>query len=450
MSVRGLLAGGIILAALAGAVYWSERTTSAEKAAEETKGPKDKPKLVVVKSEDIARLDIRHKGTPAAVVLQQEKSGWKITQPANVRTDSEAASGVASAISGLTWDRLVEEKAGDLATFGLTDPAVQVTATARDGNKQTLQIGDETPTGAGFFAKLANDPRVFSINSGTKSSVDKTWKDLRDKRLLTFDDAKLSRVDLTTKGKTVGFSRKGKDEWQIVTPSLRADGLQIEEAVRKLRELKLDPAISEEDERKNATDFAAGTRMALVSMTDPSGTQTLEVRQRGDQYLAKSSAVEGAWKVTSDVAEGLNKTLDDFRNKKLFDFGFSDPSKIEIRDSGKNYSFLKTGGKWWFAGKEMDPTSVQSLIDKLREMTAARLIDTGFTTAAVEIAVTSLDGKRVEKLALSKGPKAWFARRENEPTIYEIENSKIEDLQRAAADVKPPPPPTPAPAPPKK
>ena len=44
--------------------------------------------------------------------------------------------------------------------------------------------------------------------------------------------------------------------------------------------------------------------------------------------------VEGIYKVASDLGDGLDKRLDDFRNKKLFDFGFSDPTKVERAHRG--------------------------------------------------------------------------------------------------------------------
>ena len=75
-------------------------------------------------------------------------------------------------------------------------------------------------------------------------------------------------------------------------------------------------------------------------------------------------------------AEGLDKGLDDFRNKKVFDFGFSDPGKIDI----KGASYSKTGDKWMSGGKTMDNTSVQSLIDKLRDLSATKF--TGQSRAA--------------------------------------------------------------------
>ncbi len=109
----------------------------------------------------------------------------------------------------------------------------------------------------------------------------------------------------------------------------------MEELIRKLKDAKMDLAVSDDDAKKAASAFASGTPVATVKATDASGTQQLEVRKSKDDYYAKSSAVEGVHKVTADLATGLDKGLDDFRNKKLFDFGFNDPNKIEMHDNGK-------------------------------------------------------------------------------------------------------------------
>ena len=156
--------------------------------------------------------------------------------------------------------------------------------------------------------------------SYTKTGLDKTTKDLRDKRLLTFDQEKLSRLELTAKKQDIEFGRT-KDEWQILKPKpMRADGLQVEELVRKLKDAKMDLNMSEEDAKKAATTFASGTPIATVKVTDASGTQELQVRKKGDDYFAKSSAVEGFHKIPADLGNGVDKSVDDFRNKKLFDF----------------------------------------------------------------------------------------------------------------------------------
>jgi len=448
MSFRGPLVALVLLAALAGAFWWSE--TKDPKSDDPTgKGgsSKDNPKLLTLKDDDVTRVAIRRTGSEP-VTLSRTKDGWTMQAPKPVRTDADAVNGVVSTMTGLTWERLVEDKAANLAPFGLATPALQVSVTGKDNKTTTLQIGEDTPTGGAWYAKLDGDPRVFSISGGVKGGVDKNWRDLRDQRLITSDDQKLSRVELAA-GKTPAaeFGRTGDSEWQILKPRpLRADGMTVDELVRKIRDTKLASTATDEQESKYAADFAAGTRVALVTLTDPSGAQSLDVRKKGEEYLAKSSAVETVAKVDKELADSLVKPLDDFRAKKLLEFGFSEPSKMDIRDAAKTYSISKSGEKWWQNGKEMDPTSVQSLIDKLRDLQATALLDAGFTTSVLDIAVVSSNGKRTEKIQFSKGSQTWFAKRENEPTVYAIDNKKVEDILGAAADVKAPAPPTPPPA----
>ena len=163
---------------------------------------------------------------------------------------------------------------------------------------------------------------------------------------------------------------------------------------------------------------------ATVKVTDPSGTQTLEVRKSKDDYYAKSSVVEGVHKAhRSDLDQGFDKKLDDFRNKKLFDFGFNDPT--QDRDQGRREdrrAYEKSGDKWTSARQDHGFRSVQALIDKLRDLSATKFVDTGFTTPAIEMTVVS---KR--RQAHREGPdrarpgKDFLARREGDATLYQID-----------------------------
>ena len=434
MKPRGLLIAVVVLAALAGAVYWSEK----HKPADETKPAADAgPKIVAVSNDQIRQIEIKRKDGENTV-LRKNNGTWEMTSPQTLRVDQDAANSLASSLNSLSADRLVEEKSGDLAQYGLAAPATEVIVTQTNGKTVDLQFGDEVPTGSGYFAKLGGDPRIFSVASFNKTSLDKNAKDLRDKRLLTFDQDKLSRVEVTARKQTFELGKNNQNEWQIVKPKpLRADGGLVEELVRKLHDAIMDTSISDEDAKKAATDYAAAAPVATVKVTDVSGTQQLDVRKAKDNtYYAKSSVVEGVHKVTSDVGDGLDKGLDDYRNKKVFDFGFNDPTKVDIRDGAKTLGFLKSGDKWWLAGKQMDSTDVQSLIDKLRDLSAAKFADKPLGQPEIDITVTSNDGKRVEKVSLAKQGNDWFAKRENEPSLYQLDSSAVDELRKAANSVK--------------
>jgi hypothetical protein len=449
MPVRGLLVGVILLALLGGGVYWSERSKEADEAKEAEGGS---ARLVRMKDEEVRKIEIRRTDNPPIVLERDKSDKWQMSAPQNWRVDEEAVNGLASAYANLSYDRVIDEKGADLAGYGLSTPSVQVVVTAKDGKSRTLLLGEETPTGTGTYAKFEGDPKVFTIATNTKVSLDKTQQDLRDKRLLVFDTSKLTRVELASRAGAIEFGRNAHNEWQIVRPKpQRADNSQVEELVRKLSDARMEAAIPADEAARFASSFPFSSRVGTATLTDGSGgTQSLEIRKRGEDYLAKSTAVDGVFKVPAELGEALNKGLDDFRNKKLFDFGFNDPSKVEAKAGDTTYVFTKSGENWTNAsGKQVDATSVQSLIDKLRDLAAIKIQEYGFATPVVEAAVTSEGGQRNERVLISKTRDRYFAIRQGEPTVYELDANAVDEIQRAAADVKEPPPPAP-PTPPAK
>jgi len=439
MKVRGLLISVLLLAGLSGLIYWSNER---ERTKENEPDPDAPPNIVEVEEGSIARLEIQQ-GSEAAVVLEKSDDGeWKLTSPEPLAADKSAADSLASTLAVLESNRLVEESAADLASYGLDSPGLVVSATQSDGAALKLLVGDETPTGSNFFAKLENDSRIFTLPSYNKTSLEKTPWDLRDKRLLTFDSGKLSRINLSAKGDTVEIGKNAQNEWQIVSPKpMRADGGIVEQLISRLSDAKMDSNMTADDLKQAASTFRSATRVAVAKVTGASGEQELEVRKTGDgDYYARSSVVEGVYKVTNVVGEGVGKGLADLRNKKLFDFGFSEPAVIEIRDGGKTSVYEKKDDKWLRDGVEMDSVKVRVLIDELRDLSADSFPESGFTEPHFEARVVTEDGQREEKVLISKRGDEFFAKREGEPSIYAIKAVDADRLQAVAEDIKEPAP----------
>ena len=436
MKSKGLLTASFLLLVLSGAIWWSNK-----KAATADKAPVESTtvKLLNVTEDQVQEIEIK-KRAGESIRLQRHDSNWQIAAPEPLRADPDAVSSMLSTLSSLSSDRTVDEKATSLDQYGLTQPAIELNIADKNKKTTKILIGDETPAGSAVYAAIAGDTRVFALSGYKKNSFDKSANDLRDKRLLTFDSDKVSSIELTAKKQTIALGRS-KDEWQIVSPKpFRADRAQVEKLLRTLRDAKMDLSGSE-DGKKVAAAFGSGTAVATVRVTDVSGTQELQVRKNKGDYYANSSAVAGVYKISSGTA-GLDKSLDDFRNKKLFDFGFADPDKVELHDGPKSYFLTHSGSDWWSNGTKMDAGAVSALVDRIRDLSASKFVDIGLTAPAMNLIVTSDGGKRVEKVLLSKSGDSYLAKRENEPALYELNASAVTELQKSAADLKTAPPPS--------
>jgi hypothetical protein len=438
MKLRGLIVAGVVLAGLSGALYWSNH----HKPADTTEASADaQPKILALQEADISKFDLKKNGAEQVGLERNSAGKWRIASPTSLAADENAVSSLLGTFSSLNSQRLVEEKASNLAPYGLDTPKLEVDFTKKDNKTQKLLLGDDSPAGNGAYAKLDGDPRVFTIPTYDKTSIDKSANDLRDKRLLTIDSDKISQVELVSKKQEMVFGRN-KDEWQIVKPKpLRVDGSEVDDLVRALTDAKIELDGSD-DPKKTASIFAVATPVATAKVTDESGTQEIEVRKNNknkkNDYYAKSSVVEGIYKVESTLGQALDKNLEDFRNKKLFDLGSDDPNKIEIRDGSKTYFLTRSGEDWWSgSAKKMDTGTVQEVIDKIRDLSASKFVDSGFTATLIDLTVTSNDGKRVEKVAISKAGDNYVAKRENEAMLYQVDSKSVDELRKSADDVKP-------------
>ncbi len=439
MKIRSLLVSAIVFAALAGVLYWSEhRKPGAEAAKPDADAA---PSILKLDESSITKLELKRKDT-APILLAKSGSDWKITKPKPFGADESTVSGMLSTISSLNSDRLVEDKGTDLQRYGLSSPALEVDITEKDNKTQRLLLGDETPTGSAVYAALVGDPRVFTIASYQKTSLDRGVNDLRDKRLLTMTPDKVSRLEITGKNGEIEFGRN-KDDWQILKPKpMRADTYAVSGLVSKLTDARMDLSGSDSGTKEADAAFAKGAPVATVKLTDESSTQQLQLRKDKDNYYAKSSVVDGAYKVNSDLGDAVNKKVDDFRNKKLFDFGYADPYKVEIHGGSKNYWLIRGGQDWWDNGKKMDEDSVRTVVSDLRDLSADKFLDSGFTTPTIDVTVTSNDGHKIEKVEISKAGASYIAKREGDPTLYQLTSSSVDDLQKALDRIKPAAPPT--------
>src|SRR6266436_1999655 len=437
MKSKGLLTASFLLLLLTGVLWWSNK-----RAAKADKEPIESTttKLVNIPEDQFREIEIKRR-SGETVHLQRRDSKWQITAPKSLPADADAVSSMLSTLSSLSSDRTVEDKATSLDQYGLTQPTIELDITDKNKKTSRLLIGDDTPAGTAVYAAIAGDSRVFALSSYKKNSLDKSANDLRDKRLLTFDSDKVSSIELTARKQTIAFGRS-KDEWQIVRPKpFRADRTQVEELLRTLREAKMDLSGSEDGKKASAA-FSSGTPIATARITDVSGARELQVRKNKEDYYAKSSVVAGVYKISSGTGPGLDKSIDDFRNKKLFDFGYADLDRIELHDGSKGYFLTRSSSDWWSNGSRMDPETVSAFVDKIRDLTASKFVETGFTAPVIELTVTSDGGKRVEKVMLSQNAGKCVAKRENEPALYELDASAITELQKPAADLKPASPPS--------
>ena len=425
MKAGGLFTAIGLLAVLGGLIWWSNKHPTVD-----TKStPPAGPKLISVDAKQIDDIKILKSGSEP-IELAKLADSWEMVKPMPMHADQDAVGMITSNLATLNADRLIDEHPGNLGDFGLANPAIEVDFTVKGGKSQKLLIGSDTPANTGTYVKLEGDPKVYTIPIFTKSFFDKIPVDLRDKRLLTFNQDKLTSVSVAGKGAAVEFGKNAQGDWQITKPKpMRADTLLVDDLIRKLKGANMDISSTDAPEQ-----FAKADKIGTASTTDNSGTQTIEVRKNKDNYYAKSSAVTGIFKLAgSDLGDAFTKGVEDYRNKKLFDFGFNEVSRLEVNGT----AYLKSTDKWISGSNQYDAASVQSVVDKLRDLTSTKFSDKMAGTQALTICVISGDNHRTEKVTFSKDGDSYDAQRDGEPAVYVVDAKDFDDLRKAITGIKP-------------
>ena len=453
-----LIAVGI-LAILGGLVWYTEENPP------ET--GEEKPEIVSLEEDDIVEVTISRPDKDPITLRRDEDDEWQFGEVYTFPADESTVKMMVSNLASMNADRVVEEQVRNWGRYGLDgEGTLEVRAEVEqeqagedeEGEKETekgkvdpktyrVVFGDDTPTGAGVYARLAGAPRLFTVFSYVKNGFDKEVFDLRDKKLLQVDEDKISRVTVNVGRRSIEFGKSGDDSWQVLKPKpLRADNYTVGDLVRSVRTAQM-VSVLEEGEEPSGDHFFRRP-FAIAEVVDEAGAHTLTIaKSKDDSYYAKSSDLSGVYEVSSTMAAGLDKPLEDFRNKKLFDFGFKEIAALDLRDGDTRLRVEKKDDKWVLSSegdRELDSEKVQTVIDSLRSLAAtsfpsdeaADQAKYGLDQPAIEAEVRVADGESSEKVLISKvANDRVYAAREGQATTYEVEKSAAEEIERAIQEL---------------
>jgi Domain of unknown function (DUF4340) len=264
--------------------------------------------------------------------------------------------------------------------------------------------------------------------------------------ILKLDASAIDKLELKKKDtEPIVLTKDASGKWQIVQPKpLSADQSTMLGMISTLSSLNSERVVVEDTSGLKPSDLKQyGLDVPALSLEITEKGNRIHILRIGDGTPTGAGVYAGVagnpkiFTIAAYAKGSVDKNLNDLRNKKVFDFGFVEPNKVEMHVASKAYFLTRSGDDWWQDGKKLDNGSMQSLISKLRDLAADQFPDSGFANPIIEVTVMSGDGKQIEKVLIAKSSDGYVAKRENEPTLYRLNSSSVDDLQKAAAEVKP-------------
>lgn len=126
----------------------------------------------------------------------EEKSVWRFETPIATAADTQLTEKRLGELTALTYSRFVSGNAAPSEATGLRVPRLRFTLEAADRSR-TLLVGNADPedaSGETVFAKLEDNPAIFTVSAETVNAWRTAVRDMRDPYFLNFEPADLSSI----------------------------------------------------------------------------------------------------------------------------------------------------------------------------------------------------------------------------------------------------------------
>ena len=378
-----------LFAALALLYYFYEYKGGKEREAQEAL----EKKAVQFSADSLDRFIViaRRDSAPGAdtTVLEHSTAGWKITAPFPVAADSEAVARLLSNAAGAALDRVVEDSAADLSIFGLDTPKL-VLEVFPSGLKESrrLSIGNKSPGDSYIYAANAVAPhKVILLNSWVLSDLNKTVKDLRDKKLLHADRNRIGR--LVSAGAEPGVTlrlEKQDEQWRLTAPlAVPAESDSVKNLLEKITGA----------EAKGFIDTLAVGGLKAYGLDPPQFTLTLveqgsaalyELQFGGTDsagnYYARRKEMDGLFLAGADLVELLKRDPSALRDMALVSQPKDKINRLTLVLPLERITAVKDSGDTWRLSEpkaaRADGSKIDGLLWDLKDLKAKSFLQSPY------------------------------------------------------------------------
>ncbi|MCC6765422.1 MAG: DUF4340 domain-containing protein [Deltaproteobacteria bacterium] len=466
MKPRNTLLLFLVLIAL-GAYLWFVERPSQEREAEAKK-------LVALKKDDVTGITLAY--SDRTIVLEKSAEGhWRLTQPVAADADDPVVNNMLVAIAEADVSRTLDDVGDKLASYGLAPPEATVTLSLKEGSLPPIKVGKTTQIGSSAYLQKGDDPKVYIGTMAFQSAMKKQVKDLRDKRLVGFEDPDVRKVEITKGGATITAERDG-DAWRITQPgAYPADPAEMRALLASIRGLRAEDFVSD-DATADLGKYGLTSpqlRVAVWLGKDAAQKTLLLGAFKDDDpnkkaIYAKRAELATVVTLPDYALKNLDKPVNTLRDKTvLAGLGKDRVAAIAVtRKDGNGFTLAKRDGAWHVEdpgeGAERQPTMTRFLddvagfkgTDIMSEDPKTDLREYGLATPDMTVVLRDADGKTLGTLVGARGPEPAgdpnakaFVASVGSGLVYVVKPYVYDRIDKKRADFRDAPKPSPGASP---
>ena len=394
MKFKGTTALFVVFLLLAGYVYFTEFRGKEDRQKQE----EAKKKAFALDDKDITEISLTYPDRTITGVKKGEKQ-WQITVPPGLEADSDEWQQLASNVPRIVREDTVAPNAQDLASFGLKDPPVRVSAKLKDGKTVEILFGGENPKRTFNYAKLSNSNDVFLTASNWAKTFTRTVSDLRNKKILEFEPDNIDDVKISEGAKELEVQKSGEN-WQLKKPiDTKADSGEVTTFEGSISFARANSFADASVDAKTAGLDPPVIRIVLHdSKAKIDRVLLIGKNSEPDKYYARDASRDSIFIIDKDLAEKARRPIFDWRDKSITKVDRDKIDRIEIRRGSESITMLKMGSDWKLPdNRKLQWDKISSMLNALDFEKAKDVID-----APKPLSTYGLDKPKIE-VALRQG-----------------------------------------------
>lgn len=265
------------------------------------------------------------KGNFRRIGLVRDGGKWKFETPIVAAADSNEVDAFLTEICQLSAKSFSNDTA---AEAGFEVSALPTTITLEGTNRrQVLLIGGKTKDGSQVYARLEDNPTIFTIDASAVANLANVQTDLRDKSVMRFDLNTVKSLEISKGGKTLRFGKLKGGVWDVIgedkngaSITSKADSAALASLLLKLSKIRVRKFVSDAP-GENVAPYGFTPNSLKITATDSDGTvSALDVGGffgSGNERLvyAKTGNSDAIFGIPRDIVKLADTDFMKFRSK---------------------------------------------------------------------------------------------------------------------------------------
>ncbi len=340
-------------------------------------------KVVIVEDKQISSIEIIRPGQEPLRVKKNESGSWMLTEPLVARADDGAVGSMTWQLADMNFSQVAADKSAELEEFGLITPEIEVTFET-EGAPKTVLFGADTPIGFDTYLQIKGEKRVLVVSRSAKQAFDKQAVDLRDKRVVVFDQADLVGMEITSPEHKIVFEHRDKDWWVTSPGEMDANDETVQGILDQFSTLEAEDFLPEVVARTKNLGEPALTITLIIGEKERARKKVSFWSNVDEKYtLAYPEGEAWYYKVTPYIITDASKSAITFRELRVVKFDRFDLTEMVIRSGVKAEPIVlkkDEKGDWQIteptsAKGKAAPGKVYDFIDSIEDLKAKEFID---------------------------------------------------------------------------